>query len=71
MADVWVGRQLAGQENNEEAEHDVRRVWTVGAAEGMERGNRSELSRRWTVWELEERDSRGQEGGRTGKHPGF
>lgn len=30
------------------------------AAEGMERGNRSELSRRWTLWELEEGDSRGQ-----------
>lgn len=41
------------------------------AAEGMERGNRSKLSRRWALWELEERDGGGQEGGRTGTHPGF
>lgn len=41
------------------------------AAEGMERGNRSKLSRRWALWELEERDGGGQEEGRTGTHPGF
>lgn len=30
------------------------------AAEGMERGNRSKLSRRWALWELEERDAEGR-----------